>query len=955
MSRKSVRARKRHVKGAGGVIAVGAVLASALPGPAAVASDVEAATDLSHIELDRDTYRDRLHAMWLGQTIANWTGLQTELDRTEPPFYTDEDWPGIGFVTDQNPWLADDDTDIEYVYLHAASQAGTPALTSQQIADAWQRHINDFIWVSNARARQLMRGGTVPPATGLGMANPDSLAIDAQLTTEFFGSFAPGMPREALRLADLPIRTTAEGHASHASQFFALLYTLAPMVEQLPSQDQPTALTEMARRYIPDTSKAADIVDFVLADFQANPDIDDWEGTRDRIYRRYQLKAEQNGFNYRGGVESSINFGAGVMALLYGNGDYRRTVQIGTLSGWDSDNATATLGGLIGLLRGTEYIREQFPDVNLSDRFNIYRTRDELPDYLPQDPDAEDTFAAMADRMIPLIERTIMDAGGSVAGDVWTIPNQQPAPDPSNIDSLANANPGTDLLRRSANNQIPEAGNEVVAQSSLAGSEIDGGSADVAVIADGAESDFTGAERFERPKFFTAAGGDGATLSVTYDQTWVADTVRIITGPAGVSDGLHDTVVEIRTPQGRWVQPKTSSFATAELRGDKPHQIVDVHLGRTEQLTGVRVTGKVAADDRLAVAEIDALAPKRTSVIDAAGPSTLTPRTVSALPGTTVDIEVELPNTGTKAWNGWVSLNTPEGWSSPKRQQIRQLQPGDTWRRTYSVQVPDAAEVGNSFVNANVDIAGVDLPAPTTRIVVMDDDVPAVEAHGLRGNAIQLSWVGVDPDAAANFRIYGSTDSEFVPGPDTLQGESTELAFTHLGLQVDTTYYYRVIPVDDAGNEGQGSDLVSARTGSVYLIEAEHLLPPVEATKPVVEQSNCCGVAWSGDAQIWFQSNDGEPGDFIKLAFTMPEDGTFELVTTYTKAWDFGIHQLAVDGEALGQPFDAYSLDVQVHDVNYGPIHLTEGQHTLTLTVTGKNANAGGLGLGIDTLELIPA
>jgi hypothetical protein len=531
--------------------------------------------------IDRDDYRDRLHAMWLGETIANWTGLQTEFARNEPPFYTDKDWADIGFVTDQNPWLADDDTDLEYVYLHEATQARTPQLSSQQISDAWQRHVNDFIWASNERVRKLMRGGTLPPATGLGMANPDSLAIDAQLTTEFFGAFAPGLPERALQLADLPIRTTAEGHALHASQYFALLYSLAPRVDRLPPREQSEALARLARRYLPNTSKAAGIVDFVLADYLANPDVNDWERTRDRIYRRYQLEATQNGFRYISPVESSINFAAGMMALLYGQGDYKRTVQIGALSGWDSDNATATLGGLIGLLRGTEYLRAQFPGVDLADRYRIYRTRDDLPDYRPADPDAEDTLTAMADRMIPLVEQTIVDAGGSVRGGTWRLPKAEPAPDPSNLGSLAAANPASDLYRRSANHQVRLAGGSVDVASSVAGSAIDGGTADAKVLADGAETDFTGAERFQQPRYFTAAGnGRPATLTVTYNRTVTADTVRIITGPAGKDAGLHDTTVQLRTPEGSWVDAPAGAFATALLRGDAPYQVVDQRLDR---------------------------------------------------------------------------------------------------------------------------------------------------------------------------------------------------------------------------------------------------------------------------------------------------------------------------------------------------------------------------------------
>ena len=102
------------------------------------------------------------------------------------------------------------------------------------------------------------------------------------------------------------------------------------------------------------------------------------------------------------------------MALLYGQGDLKRTIQIGTLSGWDSDNGTATMGGLLGLMNGYDWVVAQFPDRKLSDRYSIRRTRSfELPDYLPDDPAAEDTFEMMSKRMLPLVAQALDKGGGT--------------------------------------------------------------------------------------------------------------------------------------------------------------------------------------------------------------------------------------------------------------------------------------------------------------------------------------------------------------------------------------------------------------------------------------------------------------------------------------------------------------------------------------------------------------
>ncbi len=40
------------------------------------------------------------------------------------------------------------------------------------------------------------------------------------------------------------------------------------------------------------------------------------------------------------------------MALLYGDGDLKRTIDVAGLAGWDADNNMTTSAGLIGILIG---------------------------------------------------------------------------------------------------------------------------------------------------------------------------------------------------------------------------------------------------------------------------------------------------------------------------------------------------------------------------------------------------------------------------------------------------------------------------------------------------------------------------------------------------------------------------------------------------------------------------
>jgi hypothetical protein len=578
---------------------------------ACVAAKVEAQPTRRVVQ--RDAYADRLRAMWMAQSIANWTGLRTEGRKQGPPFYTDADWGSgsgglqITYVF-QDPWGADDDTDIEYVYMHLWGLHGTSVLSAAQIADGWSAHINRFIWVSNERARALMSRGVLSPATGYISANTHSLRIDAQLTTEIYGALCPGMPEEALARAELPIATTSSSYATHAAQFYAVLYALATQVDPaLSGREQSLWLVREARKFIPDTSKTADVCDFVLADFLANPDRNDWEATRDRVYARYQLNAAANGFIYRNWYESTVNFAGGVAALLYGEADLRRMIQIGTLWGWDSDNATATLGGLFGLMRGTQAVLDAFPDQNISDRYWVTRTRDNLPDYLIADPAADDTFTLMAQRMVTSVERVIIESGGKTdrATGTWVLPR------PAGGEPLE-FNPAWQLAQRSANRQVRDAGGVVTAIASFGAPPGGYGSGDPAAFANGTELDGRGIEVPDAmTPFYSGQGTSSPTsLAITYDRAVPVHVIRFVEGDHfrdSNADGGWFTSVSIQVLIGSdWVAP--AGVWSEPLDSSRPFQILDYTLGTPAFITGVRLNGTAGGlGSFVTCAEIDVL------------------------------------------------------------------------------------------------------------------------------------------------------------------------------------------------------------------------------------------------------------------------------------------------------------------------------------------------------------
>jgi len=115
---------------------------------------------------------------------------------------------------------------------------------------------------------------------------------------------------------------------------------------------------------------------------------------------------------------AGINYAASLISLFYGEGDYAGTVKIGVLAGWDSDNPTATWGGLIGFMIGKEGV-EKAVNRKSSDRFNIHRTRSGFEN------NGIDTFENMAQKGIWVIDRVVqeeMKGGINLKNNSWYIP-----------------------------------------------------------------------------------------------------------------------------------------------------------------------------------------------------------------------------------------------------------------------------------------------------------------------------------------------------------------------------------------------------------------------------------------------------------------------------------------------------------------------------------------------------
>jgi hypothetical protein len=377
-----------------------------------------------------DDLNDKMRGMWLGQLIGNMAGRSTEGRFSGS--YPNPD-PNVPWVI-KTIWDADDDTDIEYIAIHILETDGFDC-NSQQIADQWNTHITGSgIYIANRQAWYLMGDGFLPPDTGSRAYNQHWYSIDSQITTETLGAVSPGLPQSAIDLTAMFARVTNTGFPTHAAQLYAAMYANAffePNVVTLVSEALDAIPTTSRTRHV-----ATDVLNWYLAD--AGDGILDWRQTRKKLYDYY---AGQYSYGrYYNWLESTVNTGATILAILYGRGDFKDTVQIAVLAGWDCDCNPATAGGLIGIINGFSHLSPDLTDPNIcGDVYeNVYRPY--LPDpgqYIPQ----YDTISNIATRLTNLAEQNILNSGGYITGsgpartchipDTVTIIPEPEKPDPN--------------------------------------------------------------------------------------------------------------------------------------------------------------------------------------------------------------------------------------------------------------------------------------------------------------------------------------------------------------------------------------------------------------------------------------------------------------------------------------------------------------------------------------------
>jgi hypothetical protein len=356
------------------------------------------------IEIPDREVRDRIYGGWVGMLIGGVEGLPHEFKYRDQPRET---LPEFTFLTQGA--RSDDDNDIEWTHLWFMYREGRLLLPYPRLAEIWKQNMNQGIWRANKCARLLMDEGLIPPETGSWQRNPHAwYNLSGQFATESYGLLAPGMPPVAARIGLHYAGIAVSGEPLQAAQFWPSMVSLAFL-----HRGRMESLVEEALKAIDPASALAAAVQFACQAYRRHPE--DWKQARQEVHEEWLLRRRWNDNS------TPVNGALVCLALLYGQGDFYRTLQYAMALGHDADCNAATAGTIVGVLRGWQHIRS-LPQCQVADRY-VNRTRPGLPH--------EITISQQVEILYELAGRCIQENGGKITRQpghepIWRIPIQPP-------------------------------------------------------------------------------------------------------------------------------------------------------------------------------------------------------------------------------------------------------------------------------------------------------------------------------------------------------------------------------------------------------------------------------------------------------------------------------------------------------------------------------------------------
>ncbi|WP_059173847.1 ADP-ribosylglycohydrolase family protein [Bacillus sp. FJAT-27445] len=303
-------------------------------------------------------YIQKVYAGFLGMNAGIRLGAPVE-----PTEWTAEKILSVygdikGYVKDYKTFSADDDVNGPVFFIRAHyDDARDRDLQPQDVGRAWLNYCREgigMIWwggedaSTEHKAFNNLKKGIEAPRSGSAEQNGIVQAeqIGGQIFIDTWGLMYPGKPEQAAHFAEVAASVSHDKNGLYGARFIAGCIAQAFVSEDI------REIIDQGLMLIPDDSTYAQVTKAVINFHGNNPD--NFRDCLDFLHRDW-------GYDKYPGICHIIpNAGVCILSLLYGNGDFARTIEIATMCGWDTDCNAGNVGTIVGVMAGLDGIPEHY-------------------------------------------------------------------------------------------------------------------------------------------------------------------------------------------------------------------------------------------------------------------------------------------------------------------------------------------------------------------------------------------------------------------------------------------------------------------------------------------------------------------------------------------------------------------------------------------------------------------
>ena len=306
-----------------------------------------------------------MNDQWVEKIYAGFLGMDAGMRLGAPvenPWWTYERLRSYfgdirGYLREYKTHPADDDVNGPVIFLRALLDSGGLDFTEQMAGETWLNYARCgrgmFWWggedvSTEHRAYMNLKRGLPAPLSGSIAQNGVVAAeqIGGQIFVDTWGLVCPGNPARAAQFARRMASVSHDGEALNGAAFMAACiaaaFTCASVEEVI----------DAGLREIPKECVYRQVADAVRDFHAAHPE--DFRACRDYVDSAW------GNDRFPGGYHIIPNAGICILALLYGENNLGRTIEVSCMCGFDTDCNASNVGTILGVLHGLEGVPERY-------------------------------------------------------------------------------------------------------------------------------------------------------------------------------------------------------------------------------------------------------------------------------------------------------------------------------------------------------------------------------------------------------------------------------------------------------------------------------------------------------------------------------------------------------------------------------------------------------------------